>query len=649
VSRRPAALAAMAAMATIALVTWLPVSARADNYGAKVSAIDNAFDPQIVRISPGEAVEWSIDGRSPHTITAADGSWGSGTLAPGQTFEHTFTQAGVYPYYCKFHGSPGVGQGAQMTGLVVVGDVPLPGPGKDVGPGSEPVPRGFAPTIRVPADYPTIQQAVDHAQPGGMVLVSPGIYHESVLVTVPYLTIRGMDRNTTILDGKFVLANGINVVEADGVTVQNLTARHFLLNGFYWSGVHGFWGSYLTAYNNGDYGIYAFASDYGQFDHSYASGSPDSGFYIGQCDPCHALIQDVLSENNALGYSGTNASGDLAIVNSEWRNNFSGIAPNTLDSEKLAPQHDVLIAGNYVHDNNSTTADTKDLEYPTWGIGIVVGGGDDDLITGNLVVNNATYGIAVIPNIDTNLWVPHGNQVRDNIVRGSGRADLALGAPSGSNNCFSGNQASTSQPPAIQLLRRCGAPWTHAGGGDLGPTVGIGLRFLDALDGVFPHGDWKTQPAPRAQPQMPGDPAKAPPDPAIPGQAVPQRYRIRAISTIGTEGLGPPVGRELTLFGVPLATSWWGLIIGLYGYVLPGFLYAAWVTIALWDLIRQESAPIPRRARWMAIVMLVPFFGPLLYYWRGHSPIPRQLRLMLVVGGALICALLVALAALLGG
>ena len=47
---------------------------------------------------------------------------------------------------------------------------------------------------------------------------------------------------------------------------------------------------------------------------------------------------------------------------------MAGIVPNTLDSEADPPQRDVLIAGNYVHDNNSTTADTKDLEYPTYGV-----------------------------------------------------------------------------------------------------------------------------------------------------------------------------------------------------------------------------------------------------------------------------------------
>ena len=69
-----------------------------------------------------------------------------------------------------------------------------------------------------------------------------------------------------------------------------MTARNYTGNGFFWTGVDGYRGSYLTAYRNGDYGIYAFDSVNGQFDHSYASGSPDAGFYIGQCFPCDAVI-----------------------------------------------------------------------------------------------------------------------------------------------------------------------------------------------------------------------------------------------------------------------------------------------------------------------------------------------------------------------
>ena len=117
------------------------------------------------------------------------------------------------------------------------------------------------------------------------------------------------------------------------------------------------------------------------------------------------------------------------------------------------------------------------------------------------------------------------------------------------------------------------------------------------------------------------------------------------------DGVLITVGKEMTVFGIPLATSWWSLLIGLYGYALPGFLYAAWLTIALWDLIRQESVPISSRARWMAVVILVPFLGPLIYFAFGRSPIPKQLRLMLTVGGAvgvLIVAVVAALARRLG-
>ncbi len=636
---QPAALALASLLATVTLVVFAPpVSAQA--YDGSVSALDNLFSPDVVRIQAGGTVEWANDGHSPHTVTADDGSWNSGNLDPGAEFTRTFEQPGVYAYHCTYHGG--------MVGTVLVGDVSVPGPTGDVGPGREQVPTRFAPAIRVPRDQPTIQRAVDHAEPGGIVLISPGVYEESVTVTVPYLTIRGMNRNTTILDGGFTRANGIEVVEADGVTIENLTARDYLLNGFYWSHVHGFWGSYLTAYDNGDYGVYAYGSDYGQIDHSYASGSPDSGFYVGQCDPCHALITDVLAEHNALGYSGTNASGDLAIVNSEWRLNMAGIVPNTLDSELLAPQHDILIAGNYVHDNDSTTADSKDLQYPTYGIGILLTGVRDDQVVGNLVEDQAAYGIAVLPNIDRSVWVTSDNVVRDNVVRRSGRADLALGAPSAGGDCFTANDAATSQPPAIATLFPCsGFRPFPGGGGSFAPTLSAGVRFLDALDGVFPHGDWRDQPAPPPQDAM-QDPAGAPPHPAVPGETVPQVYRIRAVAAIASAP-GPAVSKEIAVMGLPLATSWWSLLVGLYGYVLPFVLYASWVAIALWDLIRQESAPMPHRARWMLVVLVVPFAGPLLYFALGGSPIPRQLRLVLTAGGVAVYLVFLLVGALLGG
>ena len=159
--------------------------------------------------------------------------------------------------------------------------------------------------------YTTIQDAVDSANTGDLVLISPGVYNESVTVTTSYLTLRGTDRNKVIIDGEFMRENGIQIYETDGVTVENLSVRNFSLNGVYWNTSKGFKGSYLTVYNNGDYGVYAFNSTDGVFDNVYASGHPDSGIYIGQCYPCNSLIFDNVVEGNALGYSGTNAGGHL--------------------------------------------------------------------------------------------------------------------------------------------------------------------------------------------------------------------------------------------------------------------------------------------------------------------------------------------------
>ena len=150
--------------------------------------------------------------------------------------------------------------------------------------------------------------------------------------------LRGVDRNPTILDGEFKRENGVKVVGADGVAIENLTARNYTENGFFWTGVLGYRGSYLTAYRNGDYGIYAFDSQWGSSTTRTRRGAPTPGFYIGQCNPCHAVITDVVAEYNQLGYSGTNAGGDLFIVRSVWRNNRTGIVPNSLDGEELAPQ-----------------------------------------------------------------------------------------------------------------------------------------------------------------------------------------------------------------------------------------------------------------------------------------------------------------------
>jgi hypothetical protein len=283
----------------------------------------------------------------------------------------------------------------------------------------------------IPGQFSSIQAAVNAAQPGDWVLLAPGDYKTTdsttppgasstpaaVLITTPGLHLRGMDRNTVLVDGtkpgsppcsssagdqNFGPAdgsggtlglNGVMVWKADNVSVENLTACNFLNgtgragNEIWWNGGDGggqiggwgFEGDYLNATSSsfGDestaaaYGI--FSSDWsgGTWDQTYVSNFNDSGYYIGACQQvCDQTLNHGWSEYNALGYSGTNSGGQLVIENSQFDNNEDGFDTNSQNnSDWPSPQDGACPNGgispiththscwvfmdNYVHDNNN--------------------------------------------------------------------------------------------------------------------------------------------------------------------------------------------------------------------------------------------------------------------------------------------------------
>jgi plastocyanin len=77
-----------------------------------VSIANFAYDPTPVNVAVGDTVTWTNNDTVPHTVTANDGSFQSGTMQPGATFSFTFTGAGTFDYHCEFH--------ANMSGQVVV-------------------------------------------------------------------------------------------------------------------------------------------------------------------------------------------------------------------------------------------------------------------------------------------------------------------------------------------------------------------------------------------------------------------------------------------------------------------------------------------------------------------------------------------------
>jgi len=84
-----------------------------DEATTEVSMRQACFGPTVARVGVGDTVRFTNDDPMGHMVTGAGGVFGDHTeIRPGGAVEHTFDQAGVFPYYCVLHPS--------MVGAVVV-------------------------------------------------------------------------------------------------------------------------------------------------------------------------------------------------------------------------------------------------------------------------------------------------------------------------------------------------------------------------------------------------------------------------------------------------------------------------------------------------------------------------------------------------
>jgi plastocyanin len=124
-TRRTAVTAALAAAAALAgaapVVGQMPVPGGDSASGRTVAIDDAGYSPATVVAAPGQPVVWNNEGRVPHTVSADNGAFDSGTLQPTATFELTAPAAtGSYTYFCRFH--------SFMRGTLAVSTINLEGP-----------------------------------------------------------------------------------------------------------------------------------------------------------------------------------------------------------------------------------------------------------------------------------------------------------------------------------------------------------------------------------------------------------------------------------------------------------------------------------------------------------------------------------------
>jgi parallel beta-helix repeat protein len=227
-------------------------------------------------------------------------------------------------------------------------------------------------------DYATIQDAIDANETvdGNTIKVDAGTYYECATITKS-ITLVGDGSGSTIIDGNgtgvptgFESATAIIVLEADGVSIMNLTVRNAGLN--------------------------------------YALGQYDA------CINCVGSYDDIDVENTVVQSAG---KGIVFI---------SGVSSITINNNTVS---DTVEDGIDVGGWTSPTA--TNVTISNNGIyggetGINLDGETSNCTILNNTVTDSSVGIELGPNVDTNA-IPTGNMVEGNVLDNNSEANILVG------------------------------------------------------------------------------------------------------------------------------------------------------------------------------------------------------------------------------
>lgn len=305
----------------------------------------------------------------------------------------------------------------------------------------------------------------------------------------------------------------LRIDRANGVYLRNFTVEQAAFNDVDLVELSGFRISKVVARYAQDYGILSFTAVNGLYDHDVAYGNGDSGLYPGStekgCDidpnsygTCNQLtpgdvqggcqrysieIRDSESYGNTLGYSGT-AGNSTYVHDNKFHDNATGLSTDSfaqghpgMPQECVKWEHNEIYSNNnniFSQDNQKKCGETpfplrpREQVCPQFqtavGTGILIGGGNRNLIRENHIYDNWRWGVLLIgvPAAIRNDNDPaHQNDTSSgNRFLGNAMGQTAAGAASpngldfkwdsqGAGNCWDGNTSSgaghTSDPASL--------------------------------------------------------------------------------------------------------------------------------------------------------------------------------------------------------
>ncbi|MEV4615776.1 right-handed parallel beta-helix repeat-containing protein [Kitasatospora sp. NPDC049258] len=311
----------------------------------------------------------------------------------------------------------------------------------------------------------SIQQAVDAAAPGDSIQIPAGTYRESVLVTTPGLTIRGMGRATVITPaeqpsdnacaaaGHGLCVTGTAAQPLTDVRIESLTVQGFAKNGVSATMTDGLQVRGLLVRDNGQQGISQEKSTRAHVVGNEAVNNGQAGVFLanavdaegGAIDTQGTVISGNRLTGNRIGVVVRRAR-ELTVEHNAISGNCGGVF--VVGDEGIPRAGALTVRRNHVYENNKYCPPNPRLDF-IQGTGILVTGAEDTLVTGNRVEDNSgaspmSGGIVLFRSV---VGTPNSRiSVEDNVVLRNGPADLADRDSAGTDNTFAKNTCHVSEP-----------------------------------------------------------------------------------------------------------------------------------------------------------------------------------------------------------
>ncbi|MFT7772196.1 parallel beta-helix domain-containing protein [Roseateles sp.] len=255
----------------------------------------------------------------------------------------------------------------------------------------------------------SVQAAVIQAKPGDTIRVMPGVYRETVFIDKENITLQGVVVNGQwpVMDGGGKLNDGI-LASGHRVTIQKLWVKGYKGNGIMTQGANNY--KILDNYvDGGFYGIFPQFGKNGLIARNRITRVEDAGIYVGMSDNADIIANEAWG--NVIGIEAEN-SRDVLIEGNYTHDNASGMTITLIPGLPVKDAARTWVRNNFIINNNGKNfapPSSAAANTPS-GTGVVLVAVKDTALEGNIITGNrstavlttdhATFGMANDPKVD---------------------------------------------------------------------------------------------------------------------------------------------------------------------------------------------------------------------------------------------------------